>query len=251
VRRRASTVVLAILFFVFARTGVAGQQVSKPATPAYRVSEEVLPTDLIGSFPDAPYTEAARKAGVKGTVRLSALVGTDGCANDIRVLKGLGYGLDESAVETVKRWHWRTERINFPKANDGTQPVRLTGIEINFDPHWSKVEPQTSKPCAAYPQNPRKCDYVVKQISLENPTGLTPEQRIGLEKLLVGRCFERGDPSTLSEAVYDQLRRWDYKQPTVIDPDKDHDIRVLDDSLHPSPVAVTIDFRLSGSDFKK
>lgn len=100
-------------------------------------------------------------------------------------------------------------------------------------------------------QGPRKCDSVVKKVSLENPTGLTPEQRNSLQKLLVGRCFHREDPSVLSKAVYDQLRRWGYKRPTVIDPDKGHDIRVLDDSLHPSPIAVTIDFRLSGLDFKK
>lgn len=100
-------------------------------------------------------------------------------------------------------------------------------------------------------QSSQTCDSVVKKVSFEHPNGLNSRQRASLTKLLVGRCFQREDPSVLSQAVYDQLRKWGYKQATVIDPDKAGDIRVLDVNIHPSPVAVTIDFRLSGSDFKK
>ncbi len=119
-----------------------------PPQHTYKVGEEVISTDLIGSFPDAQYTEAAKNAGIKGTVRLSALVGIDGCARDIRVLSSLGYGLDESAVDAVKRWRWRTERIDFPKTPDGkAQPVRVIAIEVNFDPRWSSVAALTAEPC--------------------------------------------------------------------------------------------------------
>lgn len=100
-------------------------------------------------------------------------------------------------------------------------------------------------------QSSQRCDSVVKKVSFENPAGLTGRQRASLTKLLVGRCFQREDPSVLSQAVYDQLRRWGYKQATVIDPDKAGDIRVLDANRHPSPVAVTLDFRLTGSDSKR
>ncbi len=144
-----SNIALLVLPFVLAGTlGAAQNFQATPPQPTYRVGEEVTPTDRIGTFPDATYTEEARKARIKGTVRLSALVGTDGCAHDIRVLSRLGYGLDESAVEAVRRWHWRPERIVFPKTKDGkVQPARVTGIEVNFDPRWSKVEPLTAKPC--------------------------------------------------------------------------------------------------------
>jgi TonB family protein len=50
------------------------------------------------------YSEEALHARVKGTVVLNVQVGTDGRAHHIRVLRGLGYGLDEEAIRTVAQW---------------------------------------------------------------------------------------------------------------------------------------------------
>jgi hypothetical protein len=105
---------------------------------------------------------------------------------------------------------------------------------------------------AATAQGSPTCDSVVKKVAFENTTGLTTKQVSSISKLLVGRCFKREHPQVLSEAIYRQLREWGYKQPTVIDPDKGRDIRVLNATAIPSPVAVTIDFRVSGfDDFRK
>jgi protein TonB len=41
---------------------------------------------------------------VQGTVTLRVLVGTDGKASEIRVVRGVGYGLEERAVQTVHGW---------------------------------------------------------------------------------------------------------------------------------------------------
>jgi periplasmic protein TonB len=41
---------------------------------------------------------------MRGTVTLSVLVSADGRASDIRVVRGVGYGLEERAVETVRGW---------------------------------------------------------------------------------------------------------------------------------------------------
>ncbi len=55
-----------------------------------------------------PYTAEARAAKVEGIVLLEIVVRKDGSVGNVKVLKGLGYGLDESAVETVKtRWRFR------------------------------------------------------------------------------------------------------------------------------------------------
>jgi hypothetical protein len=97
-------------------------------------------------------------------------------------------------------------------------------------------------------QSPQSCDSVIKKIAFENTSGLSKGQQAELSKLLMGRCFQREHPGVLSEAIYEQLRKWGYKRPTVYDPDKGADIRVLDSNVHPSPVAVTIDFRLTGLD---
>jgi TonB family protein len=56
------------------------------------------------------YTDEARKVKVQGTVTLRVLVGTDGRAAQIHVSRGVGYGLDERAVETVRGWKFSPAR---------------------------------------------------------------------------------------------------------------------------------------------
>jgi protein TonB len=56
------------------------------------------------------YTDEARKVKVQGTVTLRVLVGTDGRAAQIHVSRGVGYGLDERAVETVRGWKFAPAR---------------------------------------------------------------------------------------------------------------------------------------------
>jgi protein TonB len=57
--------------------------------------------------PDPKYSDEAREAKLQGTVTLQVLVGTDGRAADIRLVKGMGMGLDDRAVEMVRTWHFK------------------------------------------------------------------------------------------------------------------------------------------------
>ena len=50
------------------------------------------------------YTEEARRRGVRGDVVMEIVVRRDGSVGDVKVLQGLGYGLDERAVTAVKQW---------------------------------------------------------------------------------------------------------------------------------------------------
>ena len=60
------------------------------------------------SWPLPAYTPEAENAGIEGKVRLELKVNERGEVEEAKVLKGLGYGLDESAIQTVKRrWHFR------------------------------------------------------------------------------------------------------------------------------------------------
>lgn len=53
------------------------------------------------------YPQAARQAGVQGTVFVSFVIEQDGSVSNVEVLRGVGSGLDEEAVRVVKampRW---------------------------------------------------------------------------------------------------------------------------------------------------
>jgi protein TonB len=50
----------------------------------------------------------------------------DGVPQDVKVLRGLGLGLDEKAVEAVQGWR-------FKPATRGGEPVAVTAqVEVNF-----------------------------------------------------------------------------------------------------------------------
>ena len=53
------------------------------------------------------YSEEARKAKYQGTVVLYVEVDTSGKARNLRVLRSLGLGLDEKAIEAVQKWRFR------------------------------------------------------------------------------------------------------------------------------------------------
>jgi TonB family protein len=76
--------------------------------------------------PEPEYSEEARKAKFQGTVMLAIVVDTDGKAKNIQVVRSLGMGLDEKAVEAVARWRFK------PGYKDGKPvPVRAN-VEVNF-----------------------------------------------------------------------------------------------------------------------
>jgi protein TonB len=54
--------------------------------------------------PDPQYTDEAREAKLQGRVTLQVLVGADGRAVQIRVVQGIGLGLDERAAQAIRGW---------------------------------------------------------------------------------------------------------------------------------------------------
>ena len=69
----------------------------------FRAGSGVEPPRLVSEVkPD--YTEDARRRGLEGEVVLEIVVRRDGRVGDVRVLKGLGAGLDQQAIQAVRRW---------------------------------------------------------------------------------------------------------------------------------------------------
>ena len=65
------------------------------------------------------YTEDARKAKLQGTVMLRIEIDARGQVRNFAVLHSLGLGLDERAVESVRRWRFRPGYANGkPAATD-------------------------------------------------------------------------------------------------------------------------------------
>jgi TonB family protein len=72
------------------------------------------------------FSEEARKAKYQGTVLMTIEVGEDGKPHRLRILRGLGLGLDEKAIEAVSRWIFK------PAQRNG-RPIRAAAtIEVNF-----------------------------------------------------------------------------------------------------------------------
>jgi len=58
--------------------------------------------------PLPPYTEEARKARTEGMLVLEAIIRANGTVEGFRVVKSLGYGLDESAINTIAtKWKFK------------------------------------------------------------------------------------------------------------------------------------------------
>jgi TonB family protein len=91
----------------------------------YAVGNGVSQPQLISKV-DPEYSEEARKAKYNGTVTLSIVVNTDGRAEDIKVTKSIGMGLDEKAVEAVQKWRFK------PGMKSGAAVKTRAVVEVNF-----------------------------------------------------------------------------------------------------------------------
>jgi protein TonB len=71
------------------------------AVPADACSEQSKPKPK--NVPQPAYTAAASAAAIEGKVRLSLTVDEQGNVIDVKVLQGLGYGLDEAALDAARQ----------------------------------------------------------------------------------------------------------------------------------------------------
>jgi periplasmic protein TonB len=71
----------------------------------YRPGSGVAPPRLLHEVkPD--YTEDARRHGVEGEVVMEVVVRHDGSVGDVRLVSGLGYGLNDRAMAAVRQWRF-------------------------------------------------------------------------------------------------------------------------------------------------
>lgn len=80
------------------------------------------------------YTDEALQRGIEGVVTVQAEFDVGGNFKVLRVVKGLGYGLDENALAALTKWR-------FAPANRYGQRISVvTQIDVDFtlydDPQW-------------------------------------------------------------------------------------------------------------------
>lgn len=72
------------------------------------------------------YSEEARKVKHQGVVVLWAIVRKDGSLEVLKLVRGLGLGLDESAINALKQWKFR------PGMKDGVPVDVALNVEVSF-----------------------------------------------------------------------------------------------------------------------
>jgi TonB family protein len=91
----------------------------------YKVGGGISAPQAISS-PDPDYTEEARRAKKQGTCVLWLIVDAAGHPRDIKVVRGLGLGLDAKALEAVQQWRFQ------PALKDGKPVDVQISVEVEF-----------------------------------------------------------------------------------------------------------------------
>jgi len=111
--------------------GVAGQKAPDPPFSApqddssRRIGRDVSAPVAIYK-PEPQYSEEAREAKFEGTVVLSLVVDEKGNPRDVKVIRPLGMGLDQKAIEAIEKWKFS------PGTKDGRAVPAQATIEVNF-----------------------------------------------------------------------------------------------------------------------
>ncbi len=58
------------------------------------------------------YTRAALRAGVEGKITLLVSIDETGQVTNVKLIKGIGFGLDEAAIEAVRTWKYSPATLN-------------------------------------------------------------------------------------------------------------------------------------------
>lgn len=117
-----------VILSIVLRTGEAPQpaNVAVPLPPGvFRIGGGVsAPVPIFR--PEPEYSDEARRAKWQGAVLLQVAIDENGVPQNIQVIRPLGLGLDEKAIEAVQKWRFK------PGQKDGTPVPVAAVIEVNF-----------------------------------------------------------------------------------------------------------------------
>jgi protein TonB len=91
----------------------------------HRIGGGVSPPVVLYA-PEPEFSEEARKAKVAGNVLVYLQVDTQGRPTNVKVLRGIGLGLDQKAMEAVRQYKFK------PAMENGKPVVVEMNVEVNF-----------------------------------------------------------------------------------------------------------------------
>jgi TonB family protein len=126
---------------------------------------------------DPEFSAEARQAKIEGIVLVNMIVSPQGVPVNVHVLRGLGHGLDEQAVEAVKQYRLK------PAFEEGKPvPVELN-VEVNFKIMESPAKDAAGAPAPAPPAGPniRSIDYKgLNSVTIQEVASRFNQDGIGL-----------------------------------------------------------------------
>jgi len=119
--------------FAFCCVAVNARAETPPviSTQDVRFTEKTIPNGIVApplvlDHPNPAYTNEARRRGIEGNVIVQAQFDADGNVKVLRIVRGLGYGLDENALAALQNW------IFAPAVKNGQRVSVIAEIEIPF-----------------------------------------------------------------------------------------------------------------------
>jgi len=73
------------------------------------------------------FSEEARKAKFQGVVLVGLIVDLKGMPQNVHILRGVGMGLDEKAMEAVRQYRFK------PGTENGKAVATYLNVEVNFE----------------------------------------------------------------------------------------------------------------------
>jgi periplasmic protein TonB len=105
--------------------GVGDGSIAGAGGGPYRPGSGITPPSILREIKPV-YTEDGRRRGVEGDVVMEVVVRSDGTIGNVRVVHGLGSGLDQRAIDAVRQW-----RFN-PARRHGTPVDVMVEIAVEF-----------------------------------------------------------------------------------------------------------------------
>lgn len=125
---RRAVVLLAVIalmgLFAWAQTDKNAKEQEK-LKQVFELTDDITPPRLL-EVATPEYTAEAKKKKIEGDVTITFVCDEKGIPRDVKVKKGLGYGLDENAVAAVNEYRYK------PATKDDEPVAVKMEVTVNF-----------------------------------------------------------------------------------------------------------------------